>query len=243
MEPVWRDQGAIVIETGAPADSLYWIARGAVSVTRGDHTLGELRSNAFFGEIALLAGTTRTARVTCTEPCWLLEIPATALEQMAARAPRLARVLASHARARLLANVMKTSELFSRLSEDERRELLPRFETRFFQAGDKIVTHGSDNACLFVVVSGQVEVRTGDQVLARLGLGEGLGEMSLLSRQPATADVVAIEATSVLALEREQFDDIALKHPGLLAEVYKLLVTRDRQNRDAIVHDASDLIV
>ena len=41
---------------------------------------------------------------------------------------------------------------------------------------------------------------------------------------------------------REQFDQVAVNHPGLLAEVYKLLVQRESKNQ-ALVHDASELIV
>jgi CRP-like cAMP-binding protein len=74
-------------------------------------------------------------------------------------------------------------------------------------------------------------------------VGDAVGEMSLIKRQPATADVVATDSSVLLALGREQFDTVAVNHPGLLAEVYKLLVTREKENRDAIVHDASELII
>jgi hypothetical protein len=46
----------------------------------------------------------------------------------------------------------------------------------------------------------------------------------------------------VLSLSREKFDEVAVNHPGLLAEVYKLLVQREQENR-ALVHDASELIL
>lgn len=243
MSPRWHDGGDVVVDVGQPAEALYWIARGSVHVTRGDHALGDLGSNAFFGEIALLAGTTRTATVTCNQPTWLLEMPAATVESIATRAPRLARVLANYARARLLSNVMKTSELFSRLSEDERRELLPKFETRLYQKGDSVVQRGSENSCLYVVASGGCEVRDAEGAIATLSVGDGVGEMSLLKRQPATADVVATDSSVLLALDREQFDAVAVNHPGLLAEVYKLLVTREKENREAIVHDASELII
>ena len=243
MNARWRGAGNVVVDVGQSADTLYWIARGKVVVTRGDHALGDLGSNAFFGEIALLTGTTRTARVTCAQRCWLLEMPAAAVEKIAARAPRLAKVLANYARARLLANVMRTSELFSRLTQDERRELLPKFETRFVQEGETVVARGDENSCLYVVASGGCDVRDEDGSIASLTVGDAVGEMSLLKRQPATADVVATDRSVLLALGREQFDTVADKHPGLLAEVYKLLVTREKENRDAIVHDASDLII
>jgi cAMP-dependent protein kinase regulator len=234
--------GEVIVDVGQPATALYWIARGAAEVTRDDQQLGELRSNQFFGEIALVSGTTRTARVTAHGPAVVLEIPAPALEELAARAPRLADVLAQFARRRLLASVMRMSELFSRLTEDERQKLLPLFDTELFEAGEVMVENGSHNQRLYVVASGSCQVKNGDQVMAVLGPGDGIGEMSLLARRPAHFDVVAVERTVALSLSREHFDEVAVNHPGLLAEVYKLLVQRESQN-EALVHDANDLVV
>jgi len=242
MKLARRRAGQHVIEVGQPASSVFWLARGEATVTRDGETLGELRSGAFFGEIGLLAGTTRTATVSCGGECWLLEIPARAVEDIATRAPRLATVLAEYARARLLSNVMRTSELFQRIEEGERKVLLGRFQSSMARAGDKIVTQGEDNEKLHVVVSGRCEVVGDGNLVARLTVGDGFGESSLLRRAPAIADVIAVENTVTLSLSRADFDDIAVKHPELLAEVYKLLVERERDNQ-ALHHDASDLII
>jgi CRP-like cAMP-binding protein len=234
--------GEVIVDVGQPASALYWIARGTAEVTRDSQHLGELRSNQFFGEIALVSGTTRTARVSASGPAVVLEIPAQELEELAGRAPRLAQVLAQYARTRLLASVMRMSELFSRLTEEEHQKLLPLFDTELFEVGDAMVENGSDNQRLYVVASGGCEVRSGAQVIAVLGPGDGIGELSLLARKPADFDVVAVERTVALSLSRANFDEVAVNHPGLLAEVYKLLVQRESQNQ-ALVHDANDLVV
>jgi cAMP-dependent protein kinase regulator len=238
-----RKRGDVVVDVGHPAKSLFWIARGAAEVTRGEHHLGELWSGAFFGEIALVGGTTRTAKVTCTEESWILEIPAASVEIAASKAPRLAKVLAEYARTRLLANVMRTSELFSRLSEAERNGLLSRFTPRLVSTGTVLISKGSENTALFVVVSGSCQVRDDGEVIADLTVGDGVGEISLLARKPAIADVVVTEPTVVLCLSREVFDDVAVRHPALLAEVYKLVVDREQANSAALIHDAEELIV
>ncbi len=235
-------QGRVVVDLGQPASALFWLARGSVDVTREGEALGELRSGAFFGEIALLAGTTRTATVTCADECWMLEIPAAAVEELAGKAPNLAVVLAEYARSRLLSNVMRTSELFQRIDESDRKLLLGRFKSRIVRAGERIVAKDEDNEQLHVIVSGHCEVRDDGEVVATLLVGDGFGESSLLRRTPAAADVVAVDNTVTLSLSRHDFDDIALKHPELLAEVYKMLVERERENK-AIHHDATDLII
>jgi CRP-like cAMP-binding protein len=160
--------GTRIIEVGEPATALYWIAHGSVAVTRTQATrpadatppeawiaLGELHSGAFFGEIALMGGTRRTARVTALDDVWVLEIPARAIETAAAKQPRLAEVLAFHARARLLGNLARTSELFRALGDDDRDALLARLTTELVPAGTRFITEGQPNEHLWVVVAGR----------------------------------------------------------------------------------------
>ena len=234
--------GTVVIDVGQPAQALFWLARGRAEVSRDGTVLGELVPGGFFGEIALLAGSTRSARVTTLSDAWLLEIPTAAVEEAASKEPRVAEVLAQHARTRLLANLMRTSELFAALSPDDRAELLPRFESVFIPAGETVIREGAENELLYVLVSGRCDIRTGGKTIAQLGPGSALGEMSLFSNQPATADVVAVEASTALRLSRREFQQIAAKYPEVLAEVYKLVIAREEANR-AIVHDATDLVV
>jgi CRP-like cAMP-binding protein len=243
-------QGKRIIEVGEPATALYWIAHGTVAVTRSagperpdDFTLlGELHSGAFFGEIALVGGTRRTARVTAVDDVWLLEIPARAVEAAAARQPRLAEVLAGHARARLLANLTRTSELFRALGDDDREALLARLSTELVPAGARFIEQGAPNQHLWVVVAGRCEVRAAGGAIAELGPGAAVGEISLVSGESAVADVVAVEPAVLLRLSREDFDAVVRKHPTLLAEVERLVVARETANR-ALFHDASDLIL
>jgi CRP-like cAMP-binding protein len=234
--------GATIIETGAPATALYWLAHGTVVVKRGKQQLGELHSGAFFGEIALVGGTTRTASVIAHDDVWVLEIPAKAVEAAAGKHPQLAEVLAFHARARLLANLTRTSELFKALKEPDRDLLLAKFTTELVPAGTTFIKEGETNEHLWVVVTGRCEVRGGGSVVAELGSGAAVGEISLVSGAPAVADVVAVDPVVVLKLAKADFSAIAKKHPKLLAEVEKLVVKREQENR-ALFQDASDLIV
>lgn len=236
-------RGDVIVDLGDDADALYWVARGSAEVSRGGKLLGELRSDSFFGEIALMGASTRTARVACLEETYVLIIPASAVGKMAVKAPNLAKVLATHARSRLLSNVTRTSGIFRRLSSEEKRSLLPRFESRIADDGELLITAGKQNDSLYVLVSGSCEVRDGDTVLTTLTVGDGFGEMSMLGRKPASYDVVAVGSVVLLLVSRNMFDEIAMAHPELLAEVYKLLVARERENSDAIIHDADDLVI
>ncbi|MDQ3340676.1 MAG: cyclic nucleotide-binding domain-containing protein [Myxococcota bacterium] len=235
--------GTVIIDIGEPATALYWIAHGTVTVSRADGSeLGELHSGAFFGEIALVSASKRMARVTARDDVWVLEIPARAIENAAQKHPQLAEVLAVHARQRLLANLVRTSELFRALDEDDRDALLAKLSTEMVPAGTTFIHEGQTNEHLWVVVSGRCEVKSAGAPITELGPGAAVGEISLVSGAAAVADVTAVESAVLLRLSKKDFEVVAKKHPALLAEVEKLVVARETANR-ALFQDASDLIV
>ncbi len=234
--------GTVVIDVGQPATALYWLAHGTLSVERAGAELAELHTGALFGEIALVGGTRRTAKVTAREDVWVLEIPASAVEAAAHLHPMLAQVLAHHARTRLLANLMRTSELFRALGVDDRDALLAKFEIELVPAGQTFIEEGKDNSHLWVLVSGRCQVQSAGAPLAELGPGAAVGEISLVSGTTAVANVSAIEPAVLLRLSKEDFAKVAKRHPKLLEEVEKLVVARETANR-ALFQDAADLIV
>jgi CRP/FNR family cyclic AMP-dependent transcriptional regulator len=61
----------------------------------------------------------------------------------------------------------------------------------------------------------------GERILAFLGQGAIVGELSMLDGLPRSASVVAVRAATLSFLSRAAFEDFARKHP----EVYKSLVT------------------
>lgn len=234
--------GEVLVEVGQPATSLYWLAYGDVAVSRDGVILGELHGGGFFGEIALVGGTTRTAQVIARSDVWLLEIPARAVEAAAQKHPQLAAVLAAHAKARLLSNLMRTSELFRELPAVDLGALLEKFSSQIVEAGTRIISEGKPNAHLWVVVAGRCDVQSAGAEMAQLGPGAAVGELSLVSGKPAVADVVAVERSVLLRLSRADFRAQVAHHPELLERVESLVVAREEANR-ALFHDASDLLV
>jgi len=232
----------IVIDVGQAAHELYWLAQGTLGVAYDGAELGELHTGALFGEIALVGGTKRTARVTAREDVWVLEIPVSAVENAARKHPRLAEVLANHARTRLLANLTRTSELFRALDDDDRDALLARFEIQLLPAGETFIHEGQINEHLWVVVSGKCQVQSAGAPLAELGPGAAVGEISLVGGVMAVASVSAVEPAVLLRLSKSDFKSVVKRHPKLLEEVEKLVVARETANR-AVFQDASDLIV
>jgi CRP-like cAMP-binding protein len=227
-------QGARVFEQGSHGDAFYVICEGSVRVFRHEggqrKELATLSDGAFFGEMALLSGASRMASVeSAVDGTMLLEISAPVLADLSRQHPQLAKALKKFCRERMLTNVMSHSALFEPFSRKDRRALVEKFRAREVKKNEIIVREGERADGLYVVLSGEVEARKGDQVLSRLKEGELFGEISLLSKTPATATVMSTRHTSLLRLPREDFDALILSHPQILVLVSELSEQRLRR--------------
>ncbi len=69
-------------------------------------------------------------------------------------------------------------------------------------AGEPIIRRGDVGDRFYVIGAGEVEVRVGDRVMRRQGVGESFGEVALLRDVRRTADVVALTDVEVLTIGR-----------------------------------------
>jgi CRP-like cAMP-binding protein len=229
--------GDQVFEEGALGNSFFVICAGSVRVIRsspdGPKEVAVLPEGSFFGEMAILSDAPRTATVvSASDETQLLEISAPLLKELSGRYPQMAQALKKFCRQRLLANVMNGSALFRPFTKQERRQLIELFRASEVPAGAVILRAGELSEGLYVVLSGQVEVRKGNEAVARLREGELFGEMSLLTRSPAAASVVALRRTSLLRMPREDFNTIMMTHPQILELVSELAEDRRKKTAD-----------
>lgn len=82
-----------IVRRGDPAGSMYFIMAGEVQVEIAPHPV-RLKSGQFFGEIALVKDTTRTATVTSLRDCRLLVLDAGDFRRLAASHPDIAAAVA-----------------------------------------------------------------------------------------------------------------------------------------------------
>jgi CRP-like cAMP-binding protein len=109
---------------------------------------------------------------------------------------------------------------------------------RHAEAGELILAQGDEDANMFIVQSGRVEVRrhVGDQVVVhgRLERGDFFGEMSLLESQPRAADVVAVEPTVLVELGAGALLLRIRRDPTLAVEMLQKLSRRIRDLNTAL---------
>lgn len=245
--------GAFLATEGEPGQHAFVLVHGLLNVVRGpEHTrLAVLGPGALFGEMALVSSAPRAASLVAVEPVVVLSIGRRHLEGLSAQDAALGRELGAFCHRRMVSNLVRHSQFFSALEPGDRRSLVGRFSQHSYPAGTPLLRYGHENSRLVLVASGLVRVKgrdgDGDEVqLAELGPGEVVGEISVVLRRPATADVIAVEPTVTLELTTEAFQDVVKAHPAVLQRLYELALHRDEETRSVVAQeplDVSDIVL
>lgn len=126
---------------------------------------------------------------------------------------------------------LRHTEIFSVLSDEQIDVLAEHSSYHTFYPEETIVTQGSDDTSLLIVVSGVVQVMKSDdrgrQVeVARLGSGDIIGEMSLLTGERRSATVTAIVQTTLIQVTKEALEPILQAQPALSDAFAQVMLDR-----------------
>jgi hypothetical protein len=123
--------------------------------------------------------------------------------------------------------------------KDDDRELLSSYGEFFPGHPDKvIIEEGSEQTEVIVVISGRLQVHATQpdgvpRLLAEVGPGETLGEISLFTPGPATATVIAAEFSQLWRIDDSDLIQFMTDNPGagnvLLRTLATILAQRLRQ--------------
>lgn len=103
--------------------------------------------------------------------------------------------------------------LFDGLTHEELSELAGSGEVRSYSAGDAIFEAGSEEACLCVILSGNVELRLptagmGGTHVMQIGERDVFGESSFFSGGAHAADAAAVDEVRLLVIPRAGFNEL-----------------------------------
>jgi CRP-like cAMP-binding protein len=135
--------------------------------------------------------------------------------------------------------LLRRVPLFEHLSDTQAISLMGALEKKRFKRSEHLVEAGAKSNMLFVILSGKASVvvtnSSGKElVLATLGAGDCIGEMSLLDNQPHSASVVADTQIDALALSRDGFNSCILHNAHMAVAVMRGLVMRLRKANQKI---------
>ncbi len=122
-------------------------------------------------------------------------------------------------------------ELFHTLRPDELRSLAARLRKVSFAPGESVLREGDEGDSLFMVTGGHVRVLLSrgpalSEHIATLGPGQFFGEMSLLTGEPRSATVVAVEQVDCLVLGKQDLLNLFEQRPAVAEEMSALITER-----------------
>lgn len=178
--------------------------------------LGKLQSGEVFGEIAALFMSPRIATVIADTNGVYLEIPGEVLEDLIARVPVIRNAIFDRYRNRSIFTSLKSVPIFSHLDEDILFDLSHEASLMTVNEGD-IIAEGENGDALYIINTGVARVYThvdGHEInLSLLRSGNYFGEWALLTGEPRTASVAAINQVEVVRLGADEFMAFIDKHP------------------------------
>jgi CRP-like cAMP-binding protein len=123
--------------------------------------------------------------------------------------------------------------LFRYLDDDERRRIEKTAEVKTIKANDYLIRARDTDSTLFAVEEGHLDIVVKDNVVATVGPGDVLGEVSFIDDSPRTVSVRAGEENAVVrAWDKTALSNALAKEPALLAKfsvaLCELLVERLR---------------
>ena len=147
--------------------------------------------------------------------------------------------------------LLQSVSIFWDLNENDLGHIADKMVAKHFENGNYIFLEDSEGEQCFFVLEGSVKVtrlsKDGREViLAMLNEGEFFGEMSLLDGESRSANVIALEKTKVLTLDRNDFIAVVNDYPQIAVQLLKELARRlrksDRQIASLSLSDAEKRI-
>jgi small-conductance mechanosensitive channel len=133
-----------------------------------------------------------------------------------------------------MARMFEKVPVLSPLSSEERIQLARQVKIEPFGDGEKIVRQQEAGDSLYIITKGRCEVlleSQGQQAkqVAVLQKGDFFGEMSLLTGEPRTATVRALQDTEVIKIQKDIFSEIISANSGISEYLGQVLAERQQQ--------------
>jgi CRP-like cAMP-binding protein len=127
--------------------------------------------------------------------------------------------------------ILLESETFRSLRPRLVDQVFSRATERRYDPDETIIRQGQQGDSLFVVIDGEARVlhRGHDGTIRTIGMlsrGSVAGEMSLITEESATADVIATTEVRVLVVSAADFDALAAKNPELTIVLTNVVADR-----------------
>ena len=118
--------------------------------------------------------------------------------------------------------------LFEGLDTGELESIAARTREVQVAAGTEVVREGEEGTEFFVITDGALEIRMGGRPVDMRRAGEFIGELALLFGAPRNATAVALEPTTLLVMDKDDFTALLTEQPAVESKVMAVVADRMR---------------
>jgi len=116
-------------------------------------------------------------------------------------------------------------------------ELTPLGQKLTYSQGDCVLKTGNLNDSLYFLIEGEIAIVVGQETVATLKRkGDIIGEMSIISKNLCSADVVAATPTIMLKVKVDELKDKSSDYELLLYKIFCLTLTEKLENTNVKAH-------
>ena len=105
--------------------------------------------------------------------------------------------------------------VFRTLPVSDIRKILEDAQIKTFDSGESILRQGQKNSDLYIVLRGGCSVHKEGKRIAHLLPGQFIGEMSFLTENTVSADVIAEQSTEIVSWKRNHLNKVFQKNTSL----------------------------
>ncbi len=127
--------------------------------------------------------------------------------------------------------ILSGVQILQDLEFEALKDIAQRIRFQSFSEGETLIRRGEQGDRLYIVFDGRVEVRvpnivSGSDRCIQLGKGAVLGEISMLTHQPYSAEVIALRDTGTFYLDRTQFNELVAQYASFAENMTQLMGER-----------------
>jgi CRP-like cAMP-binding protein len=127
-----------------------------------------------------------------------------------------------------IADTLGQLALFADLSPSQLEAIAHSHEEDVFAAGERVLRKGLSGGNFYVILEGEAAVEIGGEQRVKLMRGEYFGEISALTGDVPTADVVAVTLLRCLVIPAAQLEKLLLDRPPLMLRMLRMEAHRLR---------------
>ncbi|MFP4375975.1 MAG: cAMP/cGMP-dependent 3',5'-cyclic-AMP/GMP phosphodiesterase [Spirochaetales bacterium] len=215
-------RGEKVIEEGTKGDYFYIIESGNASVVTADLVRRKkLGAYEYFGEVALMTGSTRQADIVADTDLETIVIPRNKFINFVS-GTEFGRVLQRviDRRDKEKWNLLVESDAFARLSDYQRMWLESYLEPKAFPGSGTILEAGERLPGVYIITEGEVKADDGNGRAGSLGRGQTIGVLHQIMRdEPVTLNFRHDEPVRTLFINRHDAVELLDRNPGLAMKI------------------------